>query len=148
MRVVNGRLRPRLPPGDRQLVRRPGRRLGAFHHDQARLDPLDDPGRRVLVHLAIERDDDRAELPEGEQVDRRLPATGQPGDDAITMLDTESAELVGKPIDEPEQLLAVDGLPEEPLLAAEGDRRGLRCGALANDLVQVTEHPHPLTRAT
>ena len=73
-----------LPPFGR-VGRHPGGTIGVADENQPRRHRVDDRSRGIGVHLAIERDRDRSEFPEGEQVDRCLPVVGQPEDNPIAL---------------------------------------------------------------
>jgi hypothetical protein len=89
----------------------PGGALVVTDEDAARLDERQDASGRAGVHLAVEWHDDRAELPQREEVDRRAPVAGQPEHDAVARADAAGGQLSGQAIGERQQLAARNRAP-------------------------------------
>ena len=79
--------------------------------DQPRFDGSHDGGCRLRVHVTVERDDDRAELPQGEQINRRAQPARRPEHDPVTGLDAAFSQVSCQSIDVRQQLAGIEGAP-------------------------------------
>jgi hypothetical protein len=107
----------------------PGRPLAEARDNAARRHGADDLSRRLRIHFAVEGHGDRAQAPEGEEVDRRAPVIGQPEDNAVPLAHASGRQLRRQTVRQLECLPAIERAPPQGLLATQRGRSRVLVGA-------------------